>query len=101
MSTTGRTRGVGLAKAIGIFLVLGWSWLSPSSASAQLGPPLSYLIVDITAPAPGSTVRGTVPVSATVTIVGTLTVVGVQFKVDGVNIGLEDTSAPYSVPWNT
>jgi hypothetical protein len=28
-------------------------------------------------------------------------VVGVQFKADGANIGSEDTSAPYSVSWNT
>jgi hypothetical protein len=27
--------------------------------------------------------------------------VGVQFRVDGVNLGAEDTSAPYSVSWNT
>ena len=26
-------------------------------------------------------------------------VVGVQFKVDGVNVGAEDTSAPYGVSW--
>jgi YVTN family beta-propeller protein len=28
-------------------------------------------------------------------------VVGVQFKVDGANLGAEDTSSPYSVSWNT
>ena len=27
-------------------------------------------------------------------------VVGVQFKLDGVNLGAEDTSAPYSVSWD-
>ena len=26
---------------------------------------------------------------------------GVQFKLDGVNLGAEDTSTPYSVPWDT
>src|SRR2546430_4227304 len=28
-------------------------------------------------------------------------VVGVQFKLDGANLGAEDTGAPYSVTWNT
>ena len=28
-------------------------------------------------------------------------VAGVQFKVDGVNLGVEDTSAPYEASWNT
>jgi hypothetical protein len=28
-------------------------------------------------------------------------VVGVQFKLDGANLGTEDTTAPYSVSWNT
>ena len=28
-------------------------------------------------------------------------VIGVQFKVDGVDLGAEDTSSPYSVQWNT
>ena len=26
---------------------------------------------------------------------------GVQFKLDGANLGSEDTSAPYAVTWNT
>jgi len=40
-------------------------------------------------------------VSASVSIVGSLTVAGVQFKLDGANLGAEDRSAPYSVSWNT
>ena len=28
-------------------------------------------------------------------------VVGVQFRLDGVNVGAEDTTAPYSIAWNT
>ena len=67
-------------------------------ASAQLG---GNLIVNITSPAPGARVRATIPVNASVTIVGSLLVSSVQFKVDGVNLGAADTTAPYSVPWNT
>jgi hypothetical protein len=36
-----------------------------------------------------------------VTIVGSLTVAGVQFKLDGNNLGAEDTSAPYAISWDT
>ena len=55
--------------------------------------------VSITAPAAGATVSGTVPVTATAT--DNVGVAGVQFKVDGVNVGAEDTKKPYSVSWNT
>src|SRR5206468_11809377 len=63
--------------------------------------PGGSLIVTITSPGSGSTVANTVPVSASVSIVGSLTVASVQFKLDGANLGALDTSAPYSVSWNT
>src|SRR5712691_8876177 len=79
-------------------------WIPPL-ASAQISPvlppPPSRLMVTMTSPASGSTVTRTVPVSASVSIEDSLGVVGVQFRVDGVNLGAEDTSAPYSVSWNT
>src|SRR5206468_1797535 len=55
--------------------------------------------VSITAPSAGSTVAGTITVSANAS--DNVTVAGVQFKLDGVNLGAEDTTAPYSVFWNT
>src|SRR5256712_3642085 len=55
--------------------------------------------VSMTAPAAGATVSGTVTVSATAT--DNVGVVGVQFKVDGANLGAEVTAAPYSLLWNT
>ncbi|HEU0104534.1 MAG TPA: Ig-like domain-containing protein, partial [Vicinamibacteria bacterium] len=55
----------------------------------------------MTSPTSGTTVGGTIPVSASVTVVGGLTVQGVQFKLDGANLGAEDTAAPYSIPWDT
>ncbi|TLY18754.1 MAG: hypothetical protein E6K68_10855, partial [Nitrospirae bacterium] len=55
--------------------------------------------VAITAPAAGATVAGTVAASANAT--DDVGVVGIQFKLDGVNLGPELTRAPYSVPWNT
>src|SRR5258706_211726 len=78
-----------------LLLLIGL-WLTPS-ASAQLGS----LIVTLTAPHAGAIVGGTTTVSASVTIVGVLTVAGVQFKLDGVNLGQEDAAAPYAVSWPT
>jgi hypothetical protein len=53
----------------------------------------------ITSPAGGSTVSGTISVTANAS--DNVGVVGVQFKLDGANLGAEDTSAPYAVSWNT
>jgi parallel beta-helix repeat protein len=55
--------------------------------------------VSITAPTDGATVSGTVTVSSVAS--DNVGVVGVQFKLDGVNLGAEDTASPYSVSWNT
>lgn len=72
------------------------AWIAPLPAAAQLLPGGS-LVVTITYPASGAGVAGTVPVKASVSVIGSLTVAGVQFKRDGVNIGTQDTSSPYSV----
>ena len=55
--------------------------------------------VSVTAPAAGATVSGSVTVSAGAS--DNTGVAGVQFKVDGTNVGAEDTTAPYSISWNT
>ncbi|MDE3057019.1 MAG: T9SS type A sorting domain-containing protein [Bacteroidota bacterium] len=55
--------------------------------------------VAFTAPANGTTVTGTITVSANAT--DNVNVAGVQFKVDGANLGSEVTTTPYSVSWNT
>src|SRR5216117_1100554 len=105
-----------LVYAIALSAMVGGGLIAPQPAQAQL----SSLIVTITPPADGSPVSGTIPVTASVTIIGALTVRGtvpvtaslmtiiealtvrgVQFKLDGANLGAEDKSAPYSVSWNT
>src|SRR6266446_1326525 len=86
-----------IARVAVLLAMVGWSLIAPQPAQAQLGS----LIVTVTSPASGATVSGTVPVSASVSIVGSLTVAGVQFKLDGANLGGEDTSSPYSISWNT
>ena len=56
--------------------------------------------VSLTAPALNATVSGaSVTVSANAS--DAVGVVGVQFRLDGNNIGAEDTTAPYSIAWNT
>src|SRR5437762_10802917 len=87
-----------IARVAVLLAMVGWSLIAPQPALAQLG---GSLIVTVTAPASGSTVSGTVPVTASVTAFGALSVRGVQFKLDGSNLGAEDTTAPYSVSWNT
>ena len=55
--------------------------------------------ISLTAPANGATVSGTVTLGANAS--DDVGVVGVQFKMDGVNVGTEDTTSPYSTSWNT
>ncbi len=55
--------------------------------------------VAITAPAAGATVSGTTTISATAS--DNIGVAAVTFFVDGVQVGGEDASAPYTVAWNT
>lgn len=55
--------------------------------------------VNITAPTPSSTVSSTVTVSATAS--DNVSVSGVQFLLDGANLGSEDTTIPYSMSWNS
>jgi hypothetical protein len=56
-------------------------------------------IVAITSPLSGAAVRATIAVNADAT--DNVGVVGVQFRLDGVALGSEDTASPYSVTWNT
>ena len=55
--------------------------------------------VSITAPTGGTVSGSSVAVSANAS--DNVGVVGVQFQLDGANLGSEDTSAPYSVTWNS
>ena len=55
--------------------------------------------VSITSPTAGATVSNTITVSATAS--DNVAVGGVQFTLDGANLGPEDTSSPYSVSWST
>ena len=55
--------------------------------------------IALTAPAASSTVTSTVAVSGIAT--DNVGVAGVQFRLDGVNLGAEVATPPYTVTWNT
>jgi hypothetical protein len=86
-------RGARLFAAVAAF---GAAALLPGTAHAQLGG----LIVTVTSPSPGATVSNTVTITASVNPLGAL-LGGVQFIVDGTDLGAEDMTSPYSIPWNT
>ncbi len=66
--------------------------------SAVTPPPATAPTVSLNSPLNNTTVSGTAQaVNATVSA----DTIGVQFKLDGVNVGSEDTSAPFSTSWNT
>ncbi len=64
----------------------------------SIGPDATPPTVSLTAPAAGN-VSGTITVSANAT--DNIGVTGVQFLLDGVNLGTEDLVSPYSISWNT
>jgi hypothetical protein len=72
-------------------VALGATGLTSSDAAA---PTLT-----VTSPTPGATVSGTVSVGANSS--DDTGVVGVQFKIDGANLGAEDTSSPYAASWDS
>jgi len=81
-------------------------WQSSQSAPPPPPPPppppadTTAPTVSLSAPANGATVSGaSVNVSANAS--DNVGVAGVQFKLDGANLGAEDTASPYSVTWNS
>ena len=74
---------------------------SASAAATTQSPPPDTTppVASLTAPGSGATVTGNVTVSATAS--DNVGVVGVRFVLDGVDLGAEDTIAPYSVSWAT
>lgn len=68
---------------------------------AGTGPQPTAPTTSITAPTSGSIITGNTTVTATAEPTDTSTITSVQFKIDGQNVGGVDTSAPYSVDWNS
>jgi len=74
---------------------------SAVTVTVSNGPPPDTTppTVTITSPASGATVSGTITVSADAS--DNAGVVGVQFFLDGANLGAELTAAPYTLSWDT
>ena len=70
-----------------------------NQASAVVTADTTPPTVSITSPAAGATCRGVPTLTANAS--DNIGVVGVQFKVDGVNLGAEDTTRPVRGAWNT
>lgn len=66
-----------------------------SNSSGDTTPPT----VAMTGPANGSTVSGSITVSANAS--DNVAVAGVQFQLNGANLGAEVTTTPYSITWDT
>src|SRR6266480_3279657 len=71
----------------------------PGTVTAPPPPDTTPPTVSITSPSSGQTVSGTVTVTASAS--DNVGVAGVQFLLDGANLGAESTAAPYSISWNT
>lgn len=89
--------GTWLLLALSALLNYGCAGLVSQTAQKQPGtqPPT----VSITSPAAGTTVTGTVSVTANAS--STIGIASVQFQVDGANNGAADTTSPYSLSLNT
>src|SRR5581483_458180 len=75
-------------------------WQVPVGALGTSDLDITPPAVTITAPQDRDIVSGTITVSADASDPDD-PVAGVQFKLDGVNLGAEDTTLPYQVTWDT
>jgi hypothetical protein len=83
------------------YTATGGSTSSPEPTPSPTPTPDTTLpTVSVTSPANGATVSGT---SSTVSASASdnVGIAGVQFRLDGANLGSEDTSSPFSTTWNT
>ena len=75
---------------------------SPAEIQSDMVSPLGDSVpptVSITAPSAGAVLTGNVTVSANAS--DNVSVAGVQFLLDGVALGAEVTTPPFSITWNT
>jgi hypothetical protein len=71
----------------------------PSVERSAVVPDSTRPTVAMTAPAAGASLTGTVAVTADAS--DNIGVAGVRFQLDGANLGTEDTTAPYTINWDT
>src|SRR5262249_39834073 len=103
--TTGTTyTDVGLASGTYYSLVIaqdlaGNVGAATNEAGASVSGDVTAPSVSITAPASGATVSASVNVTADAS--DNVGVAGVQFLLDGIPLGAEDSIAPYTISWAT
>jgi hypothetical protein len=93
-AATSRLNNWAIQSGAGTHQVCGFALVPPPPAPDTVVPAVS-----ITSPVSGAAVSGSVTVAAGAS--DNVAVAGVQFLLDGVVLGAEDTTAPYAVPWNT
>jgi hypothetical protein len=82
------------------------TWPGPLGGASTPPPPpppsgdTTAPTVSMLAPLAGATVSGSA-VTVSATALDNIALSGVQFKLDGANLGVEDTSFPYSISWNS
>jgi hypothetical protein len=95
-------------RAVALSVMFSLGWIAPQAFAQSLpcipgltcpSPDTTPPTVSITSPTSGATVSGTITVRATAS--DNRGVAGVQFRVDGADGGAEDTTAPYSISWDT
>ncbi len=74
-------------------------WLQTDDYSLTAFTPVAAPTVSLTAPTAGSAITGSTTLSANASDANG--VAGVQFKVDGANVGAEVTASPYQTTWNS
>ncbi len=84
---------------IGLIWTEGKSLYDVMVYSFAASPDVKAPAVSMTTPLDGATVSGTIPVSAGAS--DNAGVAGVQFRLDGADLGAEVTAAPYTTQWNT
>src|SRR5207244_2774750 len=70
-----------------------------TTVTATFNPDTVAPTVALTAPSAGATVTGTIAVTATAA--DNAGIVGVQFQLNGMNLGPEVTAVPYAISWDT
>jgi hypothetical protein len=114
MSWNAQTSRARFVRALAILAVGSCGWTVPPHAVAQLSPvpvlataaqqppAVGGIVVSITSPFQGARVSGAATLSASASTTGSIAgIQGVQFQIDGVDFGPEDTSAPYATSWDT
>lgn len=86
---------IGFGRSSGASNQFYYRYGGAAAAPGDTTPPT----VSITSPSAGASLTGTVTVSASAS--DNIGVVGVQFKLDGANLGSEDTTVAYSISWDT